>query len=167
MDSRRLSCAVDDEAKLKEKHQVLLQDYFVLQKECVLKKRKLKETTERKQTLLDEIRFLKRRRNLLMKKQSRKSEQQQEIVQSHIASAKYNTESNRRYMNGSASTSTSGQAFQSHRPPIVPPRNLVSGVKEDGAFAPLKLGKKVKNLITNGKRAGKRKISWQDQLVKV
>lgn len=36
--------------------------------------------------------------------------------------------------------------------------------KEEAGFASVKLGKKPKDLFANGKRAEKRKISWQDQL---
>ncbi|KAH9608225.1 hypothetical protein KSS87_023858 [Heliosperma pusillum] len=162
MDYRRLNCVVDDdEAKLKEKHQGLLQDYFVLQKECVSKKRKLKESREKKITLLDEIRFLKRRRNFLLKNQMQNSEQR-ETVKLHKTDAKYNAESSRRYMNASASTS--GQAFQNHRPPMIPIRNPVTSGEEVVASTPLNSGKKMKSLFTNGKRQEKRKISWQDQL---
>ncbi|KAK9698152.1 hypothetical protein RND81_08G085500 [Saponaria officinalis] len=164
MDSRKLNSVVDAEAKLKEKHHGLLQDYLYLQKECVSKKRKLKESTERKVTLLDEIRFLKHRRNALLKKQLQNSQQNQEVIQSHKTYTKYNTDSSKRYMNGGASTSTSGQASQNHRPPIAPIRNSVSGGKEAAASPPVNLGKKAKNVFTNGKRADKRKISWQDPL---
>ncbi|KAK9682888.1 hypothetical protein RND81_10G104300 [Saponaria officinalis] len=166
MDFRRSNCVVvDDESKIREKHQGVLQEYLVLQKECVLKKRKLKEAKERKTILLDEISFLKHRRNLLLKKQLQKSEQQHEITQSLNTDSK-NVESSRRYMNGSvgASTSTSGQAFKNHRPPVIPMRNSVNGGKEVAAFAPLYPGKKTKNSVSNGKRAYKRKISWQDPL---
>ena len=34
MDSRRANAGVDEEAKLKEKHQGLLNEYLVLQKVC-------------------------------------------------------------------------------------------------------------------------------------
>ncbi|XP_074296105.1 uncharacterized protein LOC141623857 [Silene latifolia] len=163
MDYRRFTPVVDDEAKLKDKHRALLQDYFALQKECVSKKRKLKESRERKMTLFHEIRFLKRRRNLLLKNQMKNSEQR-ESVKVHKTDAKYNAESSRRYMNANASTSTSGQPFQNHRPPMIPNRNPVSSGKEVAASAPLNSGKRMKNLLTNGKRAEKRKISWQDQL---
>ncbi|KAL9233930.1 hypothetical protein vseg_008862 [Gypsophila vaccaria] len=169
MDFRRSNCGVvgGDDSKLKEKHQGLLHEYLVLQKDCVLKKRKLKEANERKMTLLDEIRFLKHRRNILLKKRSPKSKQQQETMQSLKTDAKFKVESSRRFLNGSfdASTSTSGQAFQHHRPPVIPTHNSFNGGKEEVAFAPLYLEKKMtKNLVTNGKRADKRKISWQDPL---
>ncbi|KAL9239823.1 hypothetical protein vseg_014106 [Gypsophila vaccaria] len=165
MDSRRLNYVVDGDAQLKDKHQALLQNYLFLQKECVSKKRKLKESTDRKVTLLDEIRFLKHRRNLLLKKQLQNAEQKQVVIPSQkIGSTKYNAELSKRHVNGNASTSISGQAFQNHRPPMIPIRNSGSSGKEAAAFPPVHLGKKPKNLFTNGKRAEKRKISWQDPL---
>lgn len=44
--------------------------------------------------------------------------------------------------------------------------NEMQGIepKEDAGFAAVKVGKKPKDLFANGKRAEKRKISWQDQL---
>jgi len=38
------------------------------------------------------------------------------------------------------------------------------GGKEVVGFEPLRVGKKPKNLFPNGKRAEKRKITWQDQV---
>ncbi|GAB4854644.1 hypothetical protein Ancab_023226 [Ancistrocladus abbreviatus] len=53
MDSRQ----VDDEARIRHKHQALLQEYLALQKEFVSKKRKLQEAKQRKEILLEEVRY--------------------------------------------------------------------------------------------------------------
>lgn len=156
MASRRSNC-VDEEAKFREKHQVLLQEYLVLQKECVSKKRKLKEAKERKQTLLDEIRFLRQRRKFLLKMQSQNSEQQ-DFVQLQKPDAKYDAGPSGRY------ASTSEPIIQNSRPTIGSAWNSGVGGKEEIGFEPLRIGKKPKNLFPNGKRVEKRKITWQDQV---
>ncbi|XP_010670819.2 uncharacterized protein LOC104887776 [Beta vulgaris subsp. vulgaris] len=157
MDSRR-SSSVDDVVKIREKHQSLLQDYLVLQKECVSKRRKLKEAKEKKETLLDEIRFLKRRRNLLVKMQSQNAEQPQDNIYSQKSHAKYEVGPSGQY------ASTSEPPLQDSRLAIGSIWNSASIAKEEAGFASVKLGKKPKDLFANGKRAEKRKISWQDQL---
>lgn len=158
MDSRRSNSAVDEVTKIREKHQSLLQDYLVLQKECVSKKRKLKESKERKETLLHEIRFLRRRRNLLLKMQSQNTEQQQDFIQSQNTHAKYEVGPSGRY------ASTSEPALQNSQLAIGSIWNSASVAKEEVGFPSVKLGKKPKDLFNNGKRAEKRKISWQDQV---
>ncbi|KNA09663.1 hypothetical protein SOVF_151420 [Spinacia oleracea] len=159
MDSRRSSSSgVDEVTKIRQKHQSLLQDYLVLQKECVSKKRKLKESKEKKDTLLDEIRFLKRRRNLLLRLQSPNSEQQEDFVESQKTHAKYEVGPSGRY------AGTSEPPLQNSRPTTGSIWNSASLANEEVGFPSVKLGKKPKDLFTNGKRAEKRKISWQDPL---
>ncbi|KAL2897585.1 Importin subunit alpha-7 [Bienertia sinuspersici] len=157
MDSRRSSSA-DEATKIREKHQSLLQDYLILQKECVSKKRKLKEAKERKEILLDEIRFLKHRRNLLLKMQAQDSERQQGAIQSQKAHVKYEVGPSVRY------ASTIEPTFENSRPALGSIWNSGSAPEEEVGFAPVKIPKKPKDVFANGKRAEKRKISWQDQL---
>lgn len=157
MDSRR-STSVDEIAKIREKHQSLLQDYLVLQKDCVSKKRKLKETNEKKETLLDEIRFLKRRRNLLLKLKSQKLQPQQDTIQLQKAPLQHEVGQ------GGSRASTSEPQLQTPLLAVGSIWNSASLPREEVGFPSVKLGKKSKDLFSNGKRVEKRKISWQDQL---
>lgn len=176
MASRRLS-SVDEEAKFREKHQVLLQEYLVLQKECVSKKRKLKEAKERKQTLLDEVRFLRQRRKFIFKSQSQNLERQQNVIQPQKPDAKYDAGPSGRYVNASE------PVFQNSQPTMgslwnsgtIDKEKVGFGslrigkkpktfIKEEVGIEPLRIGKKPKNLFPNGKRAEKRKITWHDHL---
>lgn len=60
----------EQEAKMQSKYQNLLQDYLELQKEFVSKKKKFKSAIEKRDTLLAEVRFLRRRRKHLLKTKS-------------------------------------------------------------------------------------------------
>uniref|UniRef100_A0A7C8Z892 Uncharacterized protein n=1 Tax=Opuntia streptacantha TaxID=393608 RepID=A0A7C8Z892_OPUST len=161
MGSRRAG-SVDEEAKLGDKHQVLLQEYLVLQKECISKKRKLKEAKERKEALLGEIRFLRHRCSFLIKIQSQNAEQQLIAAQSQKTDAKYDVE-------------PSGQSSNAYeytfKDPTFQNSQLIRGsmwnsssVGKEVSFPSLRTGNKPKDLFTNSKRAEKRKISWQDQV---
>lgn len=161
MDSRR-SGFVDDDQKFRDKHQVLLQEYLVLQKDCVSKKRKLKEAKERKKALLDEIRFLKQRRSFLLRIQSENGEQQQIAVQSQKTDANRDMEQSARSLY--ASEPSFRNPMQTSKPIIDSMWNSGSSGKGEVGFPPLRIGKKPKDLFANGKRAEKRKISWQDQV---
>ncbi|XP_021746297.1 uncharacterized protein LOC110712163 [Chenopodium quinoa] len=158
MDSRRSSSSGDQEAIIRVKHQSLLQDYLVLQKEFVTKKRKLKETKEKKETLLDEVRFLRRRRNLLLKMQSQNPEQQQDFAHSQ------KTHANNEVGTSGRHASTSDPALPNSHLAIGSIWNSGTLAKEEVGFPSVKVGKKPKDLFPNGKRADKRKISWQDPL---
>lgn len=161
MDSRR-SGSVDEESKFRDKHQVLLQEYLVLQKDCVSKKRKLKEAKERKEALLGEIRFLRHRRSFLLKIESQNAEQQLIAAQSQKMDAKYDVEPNGRPLNANEPT---------FRDPTFQNSQLIMGsmwnsgsVGKEVSFPPLRIGKRPKDLFINGKRVEKRKILWQDQV---
>lgn len=58
------------DARMQSKYQNLLQDYLELQKEFVGKKKKLKSTTGKRNTLLAEVSFLRRRHKQLLKAKS-------------------------------------------------------------------------------------------------
>ncbi|KAK9947220.1 hypothetical protein M0R45_012652 [Rubus argutus] len=57
---------VDEEAKLKFRHQRLVQDHLDLQKEVVSNKNKLEAAKQKRDILLAEIRFLRRRQRHLL-----------------------------------------------------------------------------------------------------
>ncbi|EYU21998.1 hypothetical protein ABFS82_01G035000 [Erythranthe guttata] len=58
---------VDDDAKAKIKYQTLLTEYLELQKAFVSSKRKLQAAKQKRETVLSEVRFLRRKRKYLSK----------------------------------------------------------------------------------------------------
>ncbi|XP_062098179.1 uncharacterized protein LOC133804046 [Humulus lupulus] len=73
-----------EEALINLRHHSLLQDYLELQKEFVSKKKKLRVTTQTRDALLAEVRFLRQRLTYLENEQSPKKTQTVQNQNSHI-----------------------------------------------------------------------------------
>ncbi|KAK9280177.1 hypothetical protein L1049_013864 [Liquidambar formosana] len=158
------SCRVDEEARVRMKHQSLLQDYLELQKDFVSKKRKLQIAKQKRETILAEVRFLRRRQTYLLKIKSAKLEPEQDILQQkksdiqrkmHIKERKYSAR----------------EAALKNLPPVLDSEVILDGGeeeeggrKEQEVWEPQRVEKKPKNCLINDKRVGKKKISWQDQV---
>lgn len=161
LNSHRQYNSVDEEARARLKHQNLLQEFLELQKEFVSKKKKLQTVDQKRDTLLAEVRFLRQRYNYLSMTKSREYEPLQRSVQSqHPPYLQLQSKSAKSYDVNDA------VERRRHSPGLNP--NLVH---EEGGErsqvdvrAPLRKGKKPKNGLINGKRVGKKKISWQDQV---
>lgn len=156
------SCGVDEEARARQKHQSLLQDFLELQKDFVAKKKKFQTAKQKRATLLAEVRFLRRRHKHLLKIKSAELEREQDCIQPQksVIESKMHTKG-RHYSITAASLED--------RPPVFDPK-LILGAEEEGGSKeqvirePLRVDKKPKNCLINDKRVGKKKISWQDQV---
>ncbi|XP_059658250.1 uncharacterized protein LOC132304536 isoform X2 [Cornus florida] len=132
--------AVDVEDRAKLKYQTLLQEYLELQKEFVSKKRKFQATKQKKDTLLGEIRFLRRRRKYLLR----------------IRSSKLGVEKNVQPQESDMER----KMLERRGPPSRRTRTVTEPVTE-----PLRVEKKHKNsLIDDKRRLDKKEMSWQDQM---
>ncbi|KAL4295685.1 hypothetical protein GQ457_12G019810 [Hibiscus cannabinus] len=145
---------VDEETRARLKHQALLQEFLDLQKEFVSKKKKLPVMNQKRDTLLAEVRFLRRRYNCLSMIKSQEYEQQQDFVQSQNP----NLQSNMAKPN-SLVINEAGERGHIDLNVI---HEGGSGRNQGDVQAPLRKKKKPKNCLINGKRVGKKKISWQD-----
>ncbi|GLT76873.1 hypothetical protein SLA2020_485070 [Shorea laevis] len=151
--------SVDEQTKARSKHQTLLEDYLELQKDFVSNKKKLQKKKQERETLLAEVRFLRRRYEYLTMLQSQKSELEQDHVQPlypYMKSKRF-AEDKTNDANGAAGKKTSPPALNST---VVEKEG--DGGNRKGAWDPLRVGKKRKGSLINGKRAEKKKISWQD-----
>ncbi|KAK8706678.1 hypothetical protein V6N13_057757 [Hibiscus sabdariffa] len=150
---------VDEETRARLKHQALLQEFLDLQKEFVSKKKKLPVMNQKRDALLAEVRFLRRRYNCLSMIKSLEYEHQQNSVQSQNP----NLQSNMAKPN-SLVINEAGERGPSSFPDI--DLNVIheegSGRNQGDVQAPLRKKKKPKNCLINGKRVGKKKITWQD-----
>ncbi|KAE8732551.1 putative Pentatricopeptide repeat-containing protein [Hibiscus syriacus] len=151
--------SVDEEAMSRRKHQNLLQEFLDLQKEFVSKKNKLEMVNQMQGTLLNEVRFLRQRYNYLSMIKSQEYELQQDFVQSQYP-----------YLQSKMAKKHGVNESIERRPSFFPDScpNVVH-VEEGGRShvdvqAALRKGKKPKKRLINGKRVGKRKISWQDEV---
>lgn len=166
------SHAVDGEARAKLKHHTLLQEYLQLQKEFVLKKRKLQTTKQKRDTLLAEVRFLRRRRRYLLKIQSPKVnlklKLKEDLVQPQNSDMPRKILGKSKNLGKKMDCSVNAAAMGSPYTVLVP--NSDTRIEEEGKEReqigkhPLRLGKKSRKLLTDDKRVGKKKISWQDQM---
>ncbi|CAL5421782.1 unnamed protein product [Camellia sinensis] len=163
------SHAVDGEARAKLQHHTLLQEYLQLQKEFVLKKRKLQTTKQKRDTLLAEVRFLRRRRRYLLKIQSPKLKLKEDLVQPQNSDMPRKILGKRKNLRKKMDCSVNAAAMGSPYTVLVP--NSDTRIEEEEGKEreqigkhPLRLGKKSRKLLTDDKRVGKKKISWQDQM---
>ncbi|CAN1184881.1 hypothetical protein LINPERPRIM_LOCUS39300 [Linum perenne] len=92
----------DEETRFRARQKVLFQDFLKLQKEFVSKKKQLEFAKERRQTLLQEVEFLRRRHTHLLKMQS--DEQEQEQVQQQQERVTTKTSVKRKSANSSLDT---------------------------------------------------------------
>ncbi|CAK7353958.1 unnamed protein product [Dovyalis caffra] len=157
--SSHQSQLVDEKAMDTLKYRNLLEDFLVLQKDFVSKKRKLRTVEQKRDVLLAEVRyvlctldlyerFLRRRHKFLMKMQS----------------------DNHQLEQGSISEKASCMED------LVPRKSSPIGDLDPGKYAamqyeakvvgkPLRVNKKPKNGLINGKSVGKKKIVLQDQVI--
>ncbi|GMJ15830.1 INO80-BINDING PROTEIN 2B [Hibiscus trionum] len=151
---------VDQETRARLKHQTLLQEFLDLQKEFVSRKKKLQAMNQKRDALLAEVRFLRQRYSYLsMIKSQEYEQQQQDSVQSqnpHLRSKMAKPKS--------LVINEAGERKPSPLPDIN--LNVVneegSGRNQRDVHGLLIKEKKPKNHLVNGKRVGKKKISWQD-----
>lgn len=155
------SPSFDEEARIRQRHQSLLQDYLDLQKEFVSKKRKLKDANMKRDILLAEVRFLRLREAYLLKMQSLETEIDQKHrnfnVQAELSAKEriVHSANNEAVVNFKTGVSDTKQISER-----IERKELIT---EAIIRIPTK---KPKNcLILNGKRGGKKKISVQDQVV--
>ncbi|KAL0393935.1 UNVERIFIED_CONTAM: hypothetical protein Slati_4359700 [Sesamum latifolium] len=144
-----------DEAKAKLKYQTLLKEHLELQKEFVSRKRKLQAAKQKKETILAEVRFLRRRRKCLLKIQSSNIDE----VPLHLPNA--DVESNGLQGKGTHITSeASPEKFDQHLHTNSSVKMEKGKVNEGEARFTIKL----KNHLVHDKGVGKRKISWPDRV---
>ncbi|PON74539.1 ribosomal RNA small subunit methyltransferase G [Parasponia andersonii] len=152
-----------EEARIKYSHETLLQEYLDVQKEFVSKKKKLQAVWQKRETLLAEVRFLRRRHNYLLKKQSTNAETQSVQNQNSHRQPQLSSKENKYNVNEPVR----------HGNTKVLDTKSISGVtenergteKEIPIMERIRLQKKPKNCLINGKRVGKKKITVQDQVV--
>ncbi|GFQ04366.1 hypothetical protein PHJA_002580500 [Phtheirospermum japonicum] len=138
---------VDDEAKAKFKYQTLLEEHLELQKEFVSRKKKLQAAKEKKETILAEVRFLRRRLKYLSKSRVPKSDLESNALQGER----------------NHSISEAAQQNLDHVSNINVKNDMAEGnvrVHEDD----VRFTKKLKNHLIVDKSVGKQKISWPDQV---
>ncbi|XP_077240752.1 uncharacterized protein LOC143881530 [Tasmannia lanceolata] len=175
------SYPVNEEVKNRLKHQSLMQDFNVLQKETVAKKKQLQREKQKKLNLLAEVRFLRRRFKYLLKNPSQKISSQHLVQPQTLQNLEIRKESSAKEQNYSDNKTST------RIPSVVFDLNQISvpNAEETGEFQvvwePLKMEKKLNRCsmerdtfasdlklsicrdVGNGpNQAGKRKISWQD-----
>ncbi|KAI9192056.1 hypothetical protein LWI28_017702 [Acer negundo] len=81
---------VYEDSRTRFRHRTLLQDYDELYQDTEARKRKLQMTKQKKMTLLDEVRFLRRRQRYLIANQSSRTASEQNSVQRKKVTTKKN-----------------------------------------------------------------------------
>ncbi|KAK6237058.1 hypothetical protein QUC31_020852 [Theobroma cacao] len=163
LNSRQRYNSVVEEDKARLKHQNLLQEFLELQKEFVSKKKKLQAVNQKRETLLAEVRFLRQRFSYLSMIKSQENELQQGSVQSQNP-----------YVQSKMIAKDHGiKEAVGNKPcslPNLDPNVFHLQIHEEGdgrsqvdVQASLRKEKR-ENCLINGKRVGKKKISWQDQV---
>ncbi|MBA0810692.1 hypothetical protein Gohar_002659 [Gossypium harknessii] len=147
--------SVDEGTRARLKHQTLLQEFLQLQKEFVSKKKKLQTVSQRRETLLAEVRFLRQRYSYLSTIKSRQPELGQDSVQSQNPYLQSKTVKPKNF-----SINEAGE----RRPSSLPGINPYVVHEERGGrnrvdVQALLRNEKSKNCSINGKRVGKKKIS--------
>ncbi|KAH7523957.1 hypothetical protein FEM48_Zijuj06G0067100 [Ziziphus jujuba var. spinosa] len=152
---------VDEDARVKLRHQSLLQDYLELQKEFVSKKKKVQTTMQKRETLLAEVRFLRRRHKYLLKQQHPKIKT--DDVQQHNSDVQLKLSAKQRKYNVT-------EGVQSNPSTVLDMKQIWSHVENEGGKKQnhvreqVRVQKKPKNCLINNKKAEKQKISVQDQV---
>ncbi|XP_059658249.1 uncharacterized protein LOC132304536 isoform X1 [Cornus florida] len=156
--------AVDVEDRAKLKYQTLLQEYLELQKEFVSKKRKFQATKQKKDTLLGEIRFLRRRRKYLLRIRSSKLGVEKNVQPQESDMERKMLERVRNYSVNEAALGNPHPILVSNPNSRGPPSRRTRTVTEP-VTEPLRVEKKHKNsLIDDKRRLDKKEMSWQDQM---
>lgn len=149
-----------EEARIRQRHQCLLQDYLELQKEFVSKKKKLQTAKRKRETLFTEVRFLRRRQEYLVKLQSSKPETE------HVQHQNSNVQREMSAKEWYYDNVNVNEAVRSSHTGVSEKKSILVSIEEKEANKEgIRLQKKPKNCLINGKRVGKKKISVQDQVV--
>ncbi|KAL1315308.1 uncharacterized protein [Arachis hypogaea] len=139
-------CGSVKNSKLSNKYNGLLEDYLEIQKEYVSKKRKLKVEKQKRDILLEEVRFLRRRHRHLTKLHSAK------VEQDHGPSADVNIH------DVPVRTKESVAQHEINR------RENVNEKKKLVSKAPRIIEKPPKKVKFIEEKSGKEKILWPDEL---
>ncbi|CAK9149530.1 unnamed protein product [Ilex paraguariensis] len=148
------SHGVDEEATSRLKHQALLQELLKLQKEFVSKKRKLQTAKQKRDTLLTEVRFLRRRQRYLVKYQSPKHDMEKYFVHQQNADIQIGKLEGERNHN-------SAQEILVKNSNKGPKEGEGEG-EEPVSRNAWRVGRKPQSYLFDDKRVGKKKILWQD-----
>ncbi|KAL5558240.1 hypothetical protein UlMin_034451 [Ulmus minor] len=156
------SRSIDEETQMKLRHQIDLQDYLELEKEVVSKEKRLQTVKQNRDTLLAEISFLRRRHGYLLKTQS--AEMEREIVKHPKSDLQLKVYGSKRKFNVN-------EAVQNNSAPVLDTKTNWKSLEDEQEMRretcqkPVRLPKKPKNFLMNGKKVGKKKISVPDQVV--
>lgn len=152
------SHTVDEEAKAKLKHQRLANEFLELQKEFVLKKRKLKAAKQKRDTFFSEVRFLRRRQKYLYKiKHSNKGKDLLLFPNSDEEIDVSEGERNLSVYEAAPGKSDSVLVSNSHM------KSEEDGGQHQVLERELRFANEPKNGLLRGKAVEKRKISRHDQ----
>ncbi|KAK4277252.1 hypothetical protein QN277_015273 [Acacia crassicarpa] len=124
-----------DDRKVKHKYHCLSEDFLELQKEFVSKKKKLQTQEQKRDMLVEEVRFLRQRYNYLTKSQFSKVESELFVNQNVPI---------RRDLNHVINKEGTGREVLTWMKPC--------------------MKKKLNNGLPNDNESRKRKISWQDKV---
>ncbi|XP_015972208.1 uncharacterized protein LOC107495575 isoform X2 [Arachis duranensis] len=139
-------CGSVKNSKLSNKYNGLLEDYLEIQKEYVSKKRKLKVKKQKRDILLEEVRFLRQRHRHLTKLHTAK------VEQDHGPSADVNIH------DVPVRTKESVAQHETNR------RENVNEKKKLVTKAPRMIEKPPKKVKFIEEKSGKEKILWPDEL---
>ncbi|KAJ7966279.1 Ribosomal RNA small subunit methyltransferase G [Quillaja saponaria] len=129
-----------EETKYNQRFQSLVQDFLELQKEYVSMKKKLQIAQQQRNTLADEVSFLRQRHKYLLKLQSPEAEPELGAFQN----ADIDPEPIRKEKDCPTS--------------VLKTKHGLGDIEQEGRI------KKLKMSLVNDKQVGKKKISWQDQV---
>ncbi|KAI3454006.1 hypothetical protein Pfo_010669 [Paulownia fortunei] len=153
------SHAVDDEPNAKLRYQSLLKEYLELQKVYVSRKRKLQAEMQKRETILAEVRFLRRRHKYLLKtRASNMGKVPLHLPNSDIKSNAIEGERSQSALE--ASPENSGRV-------LVTNSHLEDEGGEGEQLVPeeeVRFAKKPKNYLIHDKGVGTRKIFWPDKV---
>ncbi|XP_057722321.1 uncharacterized protein LOC130936292 [Arachis stenosperma] len=147
-------CGSTKNSKLSNKYNGLLEDYLEIQKEYVSKKRKLKVEKQKRDILLEEVRFLRQRHRHLTKLHSAK------VEQDHGPSADVNIH------DVPVRTKESVAQHEKQRTTLMQTnrRENVNEKKKLVTKAPRMIEKPPKKVKFIEEKSGKEKILWPDEL---
>ncbi|KAM1012742.1 uncharacterized protein LOC126631912 [Malus sylvestris] len=141
----------DEETRTKFRHESLLQDYLLRQKEFVSKKKMMQAAKQKRDVLLAEIRFLRRRYSHLLKIKSAETEPEVRHQNSDVQPKKL------------ARKKKHANEAVVNKPSRVSPEGGGGG-GEHIVSEPVREEKKRKNRVVNGRKVGKKKTAVQDQV---
>ncbi|CAN6582839.1 unnamed protein product [Malus baccata var. baccata] len=141
----------DEETRTKFRHESLLQDYLLRQKEFVSKKKMMQDAKQKRDVLLAEIRFLRRRYSHLLKIKSAETEPEVRHQNSDVQPKKL-----------ARKKKDANEAVVNKPSRVSPEGGGGGGGVEHIVSEPVRVEKKRKNHVVNGRKVGKKKIAVQD-----